>query len=148
VSKPVQLTEHFSLAEMIASSTATRLGIDNSPGLETITRLTATAVALERVRKLLGYQIHIDSGYRSPELNAAVKGAKTSAHLTGYAADFTCSQFGTPTEIVKVIAKSGIAFDQCIQEGTWVHISFDPRMRQEVLTAHFGAGGTTYTKGA
>ena len=91
--------------------------------------------------------IRISSGYRSPELNAAIRGAKKSAHLEGYAADFTCPSFGSPREVVRAIAASVIEFDQCIYEGTWVHISFDPDARRHVLTAHFGQGGTTYTEG-
>jgi hypothetical protein len=95
-----------------------------------------------------GKAMHIDSGYRCETLNRAVNGAVASDHLLGYAADFICPDFGTPLEIVNAIVASEIQFDQCIQEGTWVHISFNPRMRREVLTAHFGAGGTTYTQGA
>lgn len=143
-----QLTEHFSLDELTASSTATRLGISNSPGLEVVAHLTVTAMGLEKIRKLLGYPLRIDSGYRSPELNAAVHGAATSAHMEGYAADFTCPEFGTPLEIVHLIQNSGLLVDQCIQEGTWVHVSFNPRMRGQFMTAHFGPGGTTYTNGA
>jgi len=80
-------------------------------------------------------------------LNRAVNGAPNSAHLMGYAADFVCPAAGTPLEIVTKIKSSYIHFDQCIQEGTWVHISFDPKARNEVLTAHFGPNGTSYTKG-
>ena len=55
---------------------------------------------------------------------------------------------GTPVEIVRAIAASDIEFDKCIQEGTWVHISFDPAMRKELLIANFAAGQpTTYTQG-
>lgn len=142
-----QLTEHFSLDELTASSTAARLGIGNVPGLEIIAHLSTLSVGLEKIRSLLGSPLHIDSGYRSPMLNAAVNGAKDSAHMTGYAADFTCEQFGSPLQIVRKIQDAGIPVDQCIQEGTWVHVSFDPRMRNQFLTAHFGAGGTTYTNG-
>lgn len=143
-----QLTEHFSLEELTASSTAQRLGIDNTPSLDIVATLTMTAMGLEKIRSMLGFPLHIDSGYRSPELNAAVKGAATSAHMQGYAADFTCPEFGTPLEIVHIIQNSRLAVDQCIQEGSWCHVSFDPRMRGEFMTAHFGPGGTTYTQGA
>ncbi len=144
----MQLTEHFSLLELTFSSTAERLGIDNTPPDDVIEHLKVTAAGLEKVRAVLGFPLHIDSGYRCDVLNAAVHGSKTSAHLDGYAADFICPAFGTPLEIVRVIVGSGIQFDQCIQEGTWVHISFDPRMRKEVLTAHFQNGQATYTQGA
>ena len=55
---------------------------------------------------------------------------------------------GTPREIVRAIVALHIPFDQCIEEGTWVHISFDPRMRCQTLTAHFDASGKpSYTQG-
>lgn len=144
-----QLTEHFSLEELTASSTGTRLGIDNTPTPTIASNLVHLAVGLESVRSLLGNNpLHIDSGYRSPTLNRAVGGSGMSAHMQGYAADFTCAAFGTPLQIVQFLQSSGLHFDQIIQEGTWVHISFDPAMRQQVLTAHFGPGGTTYSQGA
>lgn len=143
----MNLTEHFTLTELVHSSTAVRLGIDNTPTEEIIVHLRVLAQGLERVRAVLGHPIHIDSGYRCDILNAAVRGSKNSAHMQGYAADFTCPAFGTPLEIVRVIVGSGIAFDQCIQEGTWVHISFDPRMRKDVRTAHFRNGEVSYTQG-
>jgi hypothetical protein len=59
--------------------------------------------------------------------------------------DFVCPDYGAPRRIVEAIRHSGIPFDQLICEGSWVHISFDRRLRRECLTAHFGAGGTSYT---
>ena len=142
------LTAHFTLEELIASSTALRLGIDNTPTDFIVDKLTVLADALEDVRHLLGDRvIHIDSGYRSPALNAAINGAATSAHCGGYAADFTCPTFGSPLQIVKEISASGIKFDQIIMEGTWVHFSVAPAMRRQVLTASFGPGGTKYSLG-
>ena len=144
----MNLTDHFTLEELCLSSTAERSGIDNTPGPEIVENLRVLARGLEEVRGFLGKPMHIDSGYRCESLNSAVNGARNSAHLQGYAADFICPGFGTPLEIVKAISESAIAFDQCIQEGTWVHISFDPRTRKQILTAHFGPNGTTYTMGA
>lgn len=143
----MQLSPHFSLEELTASSTARRLGIDNTPPAEALANLAVTANGLEGVRSLLGQPMRIDSGFRCPALNRAVGGAKTSAHMSGYAADFVCPEFGDPLAIVKAIAASELPFDQVIQEGTWVHISFDPQLRRRILTAHFGPGGTTYTEG-
>ncbi|MFI4966717.1 MAG: hypothetical protein ACHP9T_15280, partial [Caulobacterales bacterium] len=40
----------------------------------------------------------------------------------------------------RALAGSGIAFDQVIEEGTWTHISFDPRLRRQVLTRREGGG--------
>ena len=102
---------------------------------------------MERVRELLGnVAIKVNSAYRSPAVNKAVGGSKTSAHTLGYAVDFTA--YGhTPLTIANTLAKSDLKFDQLIYEGTWVHISFDPKMRREVLTAKFKDGKATYLKG-
>jgi len=59
-----QLTPHFSLDELVFSSTAQRLHIDNTPDAATIQRLTVLANGLEQIRALLGQPMHIDSGYR------------------------------------------------------------------------------------
>ena len=145
-----QLTIHFSLEELTRSDTAVRLGIDNTPSAEVLDNLQVLAEGLEKVRDLLGVYnrpVLISSGYRCSALNKALHGSVNSAHMYGYAADFTCPDFGNPLAIVKKIAQSTLKFDQLIQEGTWVHISFDPKMRGEVLTAHFNNGVATYTKG-
>lgn len=143
------LSQHFSLDEFTHSDTAIRRSIDQTPPPVVLKNLAVAASQMELVRTLLGGKaIHVNSGYRSPVLNHAVGGAVNSAHLTGYAVDFTCADYGTPKQIVQMLAACPIlTFDQIIQEGTWVHISFAPAARREILTAHFGQGGTTYTKG-
>ena len=144
----MMLTPHFSLAELTFSATAQRRQIDNSPPPSVLRNLNQLAVGLEDVRAALdGLPIRINSGYRCPALNRIVGGARLSAHLDGWAADFVCPDFGSPLEIVRALAKSDITFDKLIQEVTWVHISFAPEGRRQLLTAHFGVGGTTYTAG-
>lgn len=142
----MRLSEHFTLGELIFSSTAQRLGIDNEPPPNVLGHLYSLAQGLERARFALnGMPIHIDSGYRSPALNAIVGGAKNSAHLDGDAADFICPPFGSPLVIVHFLAvQEGFRFDQLIQEGSWVHISFAPALRGEILTATFKDGKATY----
>lgn len=128
------LSPHFTLAEMTATSHG-----PNVPPPEAVEHLQVTAAGMEQIRGLLGDRpIHVNSGYRSSAVNAAVGGVATSAHLTGYACDFVCPGFGTPLEICHVLATSPLKFDQLIQEGTWVHVSFAPTMRQEVLTKDGG----------
>jgi zinc D-Ala-D-Ala carboxypeptidase len=141
----MQLSEHFTLEELVFSDYATRKGINNNPSPKVIANLNILCETLERVRTLLGNPMTVSSGYRSTELNRALNGAPTSGHISGYAADFTCRKFGSPIEIVKAIKASGIKYDQLIEEGTWVHISIDPRMRQQTLTASFGKK-TTYAE--
>lgn len=145
----MDLSPHFSLAEATFSSTAMRHGIPNAPSLLEIDHMKIAAMGMESVRILLNdLPIHIDSWYRCGILNGIVCGSKQSAHMTGYAIDFICNPY-TPLRIVQAISDHGIEFDQLIQEGNWVHISFAPAMRMEILTAHFNSlnGITTYSKG-
>jgi hypothetical protein len=143
----MNLSNSFTLEQLIFSETAVRKGIDNTPNDEQIANLTELAQVLERVQSLLGHPLHISSAFRSPKVNSLVGGSPTSAHMEGYAADFVCPSFGTPLEVCKAIVSSDLAFDQIIQEGTWCHLSIDPRMRHETLTASFAGGKASYTNG-
>lgn len=142
----MKLTTNFSLEEL--TTTQVR-GVNNIPADAQLENLKHTAWQMEIVRHLLGDKpLHVNSGYRLPEVNKIIGGSKTSAHCEGHAVDFVCPAFGTPIDIAKKIAASGLKFDQLIYEQTWVHISFDPRMRNQQLTAHFTPGKpTSYTPG-
>jgi hypothetical protein len=147
----VQLSPHFSLSEFTISQTASRLGVDNTPDETVIARLKQTAEGMEEVRDLLGGKpILISSGYRSLAVNRALGSSDTSAHVKGYAVDFICPAFGSPLAICKALSKSkGFEFDQWIEEkGQWVHISFDPRMRGQVLTMRDGKYASGLTRSA
>jgi hypothetical protein len=147
----MNLTANFSVEELTASETALRKGIDNTPDADTLANLEITARGLERIRTLMGHPIHVSSGYRSPKLNAAIGGSKTSSHMSGLAADFTCRQFGEPISICQVIERNAeyIGYQQLINEGRWVHVAFPDgaEPKYEVLTAHFGGGQVKYTRG-
>ncbi len=126
------LTAHFTLEELTATQ---HRQFDNDPPAPVRAELWRTAAQMEVVRKLLGDRvISVSSGYRCPALNRAVGGAANSAHLQGLAVDFNAYEFGPPLEVCRTLAKSGLPFDQVIEEGSWTHISFDPRGRRQVLT--------------
>lgn len=134
-----QLTAHFALEELACTQ---HREFDNSPPPEVVATLRTTAARMEEVRRLLGRRvISVSSGYRCRALNRAVGGAATSAHLTGHAVDFNCYGFGHPLDVCRALSEADIAFDQLIEEGTWVHISFDPRLRRQVLTRRAGGYG-------
>jgi hypothetical protein len=143
----LNITKHFTLAEASFSEYATRHGIDNTVPEELLTNIRRQAELMEKIRYELDSPIYITSWYRCPELNQAIGGAVASFHKLGLACDFI-SSFGTPLEICKVIQKSGIEFDQLIDEGTWVHIGLSPLPpRHEILTARFPNGKAVYSKG-
>ena len=124
----LQLSEHFTLDELIYSETAIRVGIDNRPSLDIVSNLSRLCLLLEQVRGLINKPIRISSGYRCIALNQLVKGQPNSQHLVGCAADIKVSGM-TPDEIVKAIIQSEIQYDQLIREfcdgkgNGWVHIS-------------------------
>ena len=143
------LTPHFSFEELTASDYATRFGIDNTPRADLLANGQMLANGLERVRAILALPIHVSSGYRSAKLNHAVGGSKDSKHMAFLAADFTCHRFGSPADVARELAEhyAEIGFQTLIFEGFWVHIDFADDPKGIVLTAHFGPGPTTYTKG-
>jgi hypothetical protein len=129
--EPGDLSPHFSLAELTYSDTANAMGLDNRPDEEIYGELSLLANdTLEKIRTLLGdLPVVISSGYRCPELNAAVGGAANSAHLYGAAADFTVPAYGTPLEVCRALQDhlAELEIDQLIHENdAWVHVGRAP----------------------
>ena len=125
----MQLTQHFTLAELTKSSTAERLGLDNTPPPEVLPALTRTAEMLERIRSTLGVPVTVTSGYHAWAVNKAVKGATTSDHAQGRAADIVAPRYGTPLQIARALAPlvDVLGIGQLIYERfgstSWVHVS-------------------------
>ena len=132
---------NFTIGELIQSSTASRLGIDNNPTPIVRVHLTETITLLESIRaeweeycaehSLGTPAIRVSSGYRSPELNKAVGGVKTSAHVLGYAADIVPvngKQDEFEAFMAEVFTRKGYAYDQIIVEKSktarWVHVGY------------------------
>jgi zinc D-Ala-D-Ala carboxypeptidase len=132
----MNISPHFTLAEMTASQTAARAGLDNTPPAEALERLQALCKLLEEVRAWLYFApVQILSGYRSGKVNALVRGSPNSQHMKGEAADFIAPRFGSPQSICTSLIKSGIEYDQLILEfGGWVHISTAEHPRRMALT--------------
>lgn len=127
----MRLSPHFYLGEF----TVTNTGLDNTPPVHILDRLFYLAYRMEDVREVIGNKpINVNSGWRSDAVNEAVGGVPNSDHKNGYCLDFTVKGM-TPYDICKEILLSKIKFDQLIQErGRWVHISFAPSMRRQMLT--------------
>lgn len=125
----MQLTPHFTLAELTRSSVAQARGLSNEPPPELLPRLILTAEMLERIRATLGTPVSVTSGYRSPQVNIAVGGATSSDHTQGHAADIVAPAFGTPYQVARTLAPlvSTLGIGQIILEGIkgkrWVHVS-------------------------
>lgn len=128
--------KYFTIKELCKSSTAIQKGIDNTPNSEIVSNLEQLVdKVLDPLREEFGEPIIVNSGYRSPALNKAVKGAATSQHVSGQAADITAgSKFGNKRLFI-LAQKLNLPFDQLIDEKnySWIHISHSPRNRKQVL---------------
>ena len=122
------LSPHFLLSELLVSETAARRGIPNDPPDGYADRLRElTLQLLEPLRERFG-ALHINSGYRAPDVNRAIGGSAASAHMQGWAADLVPLNSGvTLRAMADWLIASGLAFDQVIFEGTWLHVGlFSP----------------------
>jgi hypothetical protein len=151
----MKLSEHLDLSEVIRSESAKRNGISNMPIEQHIANFKLLAEKVfEPLRNYFRCPIHISSGYRSIELNRAVKGSATSQHCTGEAIDIDMD--GTPNGVTNKMIfnyiKDNLEFDQLIWEfGTnenpdWVHVSYEStgKQRKQVLKAIRINGSTQY----
>ena len=151
----MNLSANFTLKELTKSDTATRLGIDNTPDDATIENLKLLCeMVLQPVREHFGKSVTVNSGYRSPESNAAVDGSKTSDHCKGQAADIEID--GLPNPELAQWIMDNLDYTQLILEfytqgqpnSGWVHVSYDPNnLKKQELTAVKVAGKTTYLNG-
>ena len=122
---------YFTLAELVKSDTAKRLGIDNSPSWAVVEHLrTLVEEFLDPLRSAWGKPIRVTSGYRCKNLNAAVGGSSTSVHMIGYAADLQVSGSFNKFRyfVVEWAEKTGRKFDQILLESDkktgaqWIHV--------------------------
>ena len=82
------MMKYFSIEEMVRSATAKKYGIDNSPSEDIKNNLVLfIETVLDPIREDWGSAINVSSGYRCPELNKVVGGAKNSGHQYGFCAD-------------------------------------------------------------
>ena len=95
---------------------------------------------LDPLRRVWGRPIVISSGYRCPELNILIGGAKHSHHLLGCAADLIAGSPDDHRLLFRLIQEThelcGLEFTQLILEpgARWIHISYVPgNLRCQVI---------------
>jgi len=149
----MQLSDNFTLPELIKSQTAVRKGIDNEPGTVQIENLIHLAkTILQPVREHFGKPVMISSGYRSPELCEAIGSSAKSQHAKGEAADFEIHSIDNKELAAWISANCD--FDQLILEfyvdgdpnSGWVHCSSSMESsRKQMLKAERIAGKVNYS---
>ncbi len=139
INKQARLSEHFTLGEMCKTSARTPDG--NIPSRVHIENLKRLCGWLEMLRSRWNERygdgddpIVINSGYRSPQVNAAVGGAKGSNHLTGCAADIRVlgveQLVRYATILLDISDESREDFDELLLEHKgsrlWLHFAVRP----------------------
>lgn len=142
--------KYFTIAELVRSDTALRLGLDNTPSDEHLGNLKQMVnLLLDPLREAWGAEcarlgfrdpgLIVSSGYRGFRLNEAVKGSATSAHCCGYAADLVARN-GRMLDFRNFcrVWLEDKPFDQLISEkerpdGTpvWIHIGYKNRQGEQ-----------------
>jgi zinc D-Ala-D-Ala carboxypeptidase len=151
----MNLTKNFTLSEMVKSETALRNNLDNTPSEKEVVNLkTLCEKVLQPVRDHYGKGVKVNSGFRHPNVNAAVGGSKTSDHCQGQAADIEIP--GIPNAELAEWIKANLAYTQLILEfytpgipdSGWVHVSYvEGNLKKQDLTAVKQNGKTVYLPG-
>lgn len=139
-------TKNFSQEEFTFSATAMRLGIDNTLPESAYDNAQLVLETLQEIRDILGFPIYITSGYRSPELNAAIRGRPNSWHMYGLAADIVPSRkvdFNDFAEAVRYIvtrrynemenSMCAKVHELILEYDRWIHIAVVPNQPLEVF---------------
>lgn len=151
----MKISDHITYAEAIHSQTAKRKGIDNTPNPNQIEAMKLLAEKVfEPLREWVSGPIKVNSFFRSPDLNTAIGGSKTSQHCKGQAIDIDdVYGYKTNSEMYHWI-KENLSFDQMIWEfGTdtqpnWIHVSYvsEENNRNRCLKAYKDDMGKTKYK--
>ena len=149
----MNLSENFTLQELIYSDTAIRMGIDNKPNDETVENLKILCEnILEPIRANFKAPVVVSSGYRSEAVCLAVGSSNKSQHIKGQAVDFEI--FGIPNKEVADWIVNNLDYDQCILEfwnekepnSGWIHCSYNVSgNRKQYLNAQKLNGRIVYT---
>lgn len=118
---------YFTKEELIASDTARTNHLDNNPkDQKTWNNLfELVRVILDPARERLGAPIYVSSGYRSQEVNRAVRGQPFSQHTKGQAVDIYCSK-GLMKRLLEILKT--LPFDQLgiYERKGFFHVSYNP----------------------
>ena len=148
-----KISKHISYRESVYSTTATRLGLDNTPNSEQLANMELVAKEIfEPLRAWVGGPIKINSFFRSPKLNKAIGGSSKSQHCKGQAIDIDDTLKRSSNAAMYRFIKNNLDFDQMIWEfgdddnPDWVHVSYVSKKdnRNRCLKAYRKNGKTKY----
>lgn len=151
------LSPNYSLQELTRTHQLDAAGrlLWNTPGpVETANLRFLCWTVLEDMREAIDCPVHVSSGFRSPEVNAAAGSKPTSQHLQGLACDWWPLGTISLEECARRIVASRIPFHQLLLEGRgerrWLHISAPPiyvEPKREALVTLDGVAFTPFNAG-
>lgn len=114
-----------------------------------------TQLYLDPLRAHIGLPIRITSGFRNREVNTAVGGSSTSAHMRGEAADIKVNGMTAAQLLLAVDAAGILDYDQLIayapERGGHLHVGIKagavPRARRQKLWAPKSGGYEPFRMG-
>lgn len=135
-------SKYFKLEELLKSDTALANQIENLPSWADVENLMEIAtMVLDPIREAWGQPLIVTSGFRSAQLNAAVGGVPTSAHMEGCAVDIILCSWSIRKVselynlIYRLVESEVIDIDQVIyyRKKKMIHISNDLPCRKQFI---------------
>lgn len=131
-------SEFFTLDELIKSSTAKKLKIDNTPNEEVLKNLQyGVDMVLDPLRRIIQKPIIITSGYRCEKLNKAVGGVSNSWHQQGNAADIHITDEEDARkifEILKTLPSVDTILFEHSRTAQWIHVQWNMPRHPDIIT--------------
>jgi len=142
--------DNFDYTEFFKSNIAKENNIINYPPAHSeqdiLNNLMFIADTMQELRELFKAPILINSAYRCLKLNKLIGSSDNSQHVQGLACDFRCPSFGSPERIMKFLYNNNYIVDQCLCEGSWLHLSKVPDMSKNRKMYGYYLLSTEYNK--
>ena len=101
-------------------------------GVECFDKMQPTTLdMLDKASELAKVPFTINSSFRTKEKNEAIKGAKNSAHLRGYAVDIKCNSSIDRFKIIEALLKAG--YNRVGVASNFIHCDNDPSLAAGVI---------------
>lgn len=124
-------SNYFTIVDLIKSTTAERLKINNRPSDEVREELELTVCKVNLISLIAhayGTTIRVTSGYRCKRLNQAVGGVNNSLHMQGRAVDFVVSNPNIKHKLHDALKEEAclklLGICELIEYHNFIHVGF------------------------
>lgn len=124
-------SNYFTIVDLIKSTTADHLGIDNHPSDEVREELELTVCKVNLISLIAhayGTTIRVTSGYRCKRLNKALGGVENSLHMQGRAVDIVVSDPNLKHKVHDALKEEAciklLGICELIEYTNFIHVGF------------------------